>query len=171
MRKWIIPGKYFIWNTYHLCSSLQFIVSHRALPPRTAILHECKLCFLTNLVTPHIFLCYIFILFLEMQFCVTRRDVLITLQLSRGHKRKPGSCFCSGHWQFHWFHSTRWNEHWTFYWVCWCLVTVYSTGHSTPWSSSPATISLISNCLMLHFLFPITLYLYLRALMGSQKWF
>jgi hypothetical protein len=38
--------------------------------------------------------------------------------------------------------------------------TVYSEGHSTPLSSSPATISLISIRLMLH-LFLITLYLHL----------
>jgi hypothetical protein len=38
--------------------------------------------------------------------------------------------------------------------------TVYNAGHSTPRSSSPANISLISIRLMLHFLLLITLYLY-----------
>jgi hypothetical protein len=40
--------------------------------------------------------------------------------------------------------------------------TVYSAGHSTPLSSSPATIYLISIRLMLHFPFLIILYLYLN---------
>jgi hypothetical protein len=37
--------------------------------------------------------------------------------------------------------------------------TVYSEGHSTVWSSRPATIYLISIRLMLYFLFLIILYL------------
>jgi hypothetical protein len=37
--------------------------------------------------------------------------------------------------------------------------TVYIAGHSTPWSSSPTTIYLISIRLMLYFLFFIILYL------------
>jgi hypothetical protein len=41
--------------------------------------------------------------------------------------------------------------------------TVHTAGHSTPWSSSPVNIYLISIRLMLHFLYRITLYLNLGA--------
>jgi hypothetical protein len=48
--------------------------------------------------------------------------------------------------------------------------TVYSAGHLTPWSSSPATITLISIRLMLHFLFLITLYIYILLHVGFPWW-